>query len=102
MSDSEIFPYLVTLAWGDVESPTIASVVYLSLNSSENTKSLAEALQQINEIKPSQQPGFDWSTLHASGRNVSSDQVLEDLLNTASQGLVGIARVTAVRLSQNK
>ena len=99
MSDAPFYPYLVTLAWGDFESPTLATVVFLSEQPDEDTKSVASALVEHARTMLAQKPAFEWSTLKLGGDTTPSEADLAALVEAATQGTVGIARVTKLKLS---
>ena len=61
------YAFLVTLAYGDHEDPTLAQVVFLSQTEGEDTRTVAEAvLRHTNNTEP-QTSRFDWSTLRVNG-----------------------------------
>ena len=101
MSDAPFFPYLVTLAWGDLEAPTLATVVFLSEQPDEDTKSVARVLVEHARARTmlAQKPAFEWSTLKLGGDTTPSEADLAALVEAATQGTVGIARVTKLKLS---
>ena len=99
LSDAPFFPYLVTLAWGDLEAPTLATVVFLSEQADEDTKSLASALVEHARTMLPQKPAFEWSTLKLGGDTTPSEADLAALVEAVTQGTVGIARVTKLKLS---
>jgi len=99
LSDAPFFPYLVTLAWGDPEAPTLATVVFLSEQADEDTKSVASALVEHARTMLPQKPAFEWSTLKLGGDTTPSEADLAALVEAATQGTVGIARVTKLKLS---
>ena len=99
MSDAPFFPYVVTLAWGDLEAPTLATVVFLSEQADEDTKSVASALGEHAKTKLPMKPTFEWSTLKIRGDTTPSETELAALVEAATQGTVGIARVTKLKLS---
>ena len=99
LSDAPFFPYLVTLAWGDLEAPTLATVVFLSEQADEDTKSVASALVEHASATLPQKPAFEWSTLKLGGDTTPSEADLAALVEAATQGTVGIARVTKLKLS---
>ena len=99
MSDAPFFPYVVTLAWGDLEAPTLATVVFLSEQADEDTKSVASALVEHAKTKLPMKPAFEWSTLKIRGDTTPSETELAALVEAATQGTLGIARVTKLKLS---
>ena len=90
---------MVTLAWGDLEAPTLATVVFLSEQADEDTKSVASALVEHAKRMLPQKPAFEWSTLKIRGDTTPSETELTALVEAATQGTVGIARVTKLKLS---
>lgn len=51
-----MFAYLVTLAYGDVEVPTLAQVVFLSHREGEDASSVATFLLQNAQAQSPQMP----------------------------------------------
>ncbi len=98
MSDT-FFAYLVTLAYGDEETPTLAQVVFLSENEAEDTRTVARALLQNAKQTAPEKPKFDWSTLKVHGSQSLSDDELMGLVAAAAQGQVGVGRVSTLKLS---
>ena len=90
---------MVTLAYGDLETPTLATVVFLSDQQGEDTKSVANALLSSAKNATEQKPLFEWSTLKVQGNKTLTSAELAELINAASQGRVGVGRVTPVKLS---
>ena len=90
---------MVTLAYGDLETPTLATVVFLSDQHGEDTKSVANALLSCSKNTPEQKPLFEWSTLKVQGNKTLTSKELSALMDAASQGRVGVGRVTPVKLS---
>ena len=99
MSEAQFFPYLATLAWGDLEAPTLATVVFLSEQADEDTKSVASTLVEHARTMLPEKPAFDRSTLKLGGDTTSSEAELAALVEAATQGTVGIGRVTTLKLS---
>ena len=99
LSDAPFFPSLVTLAWGDLEAPTLATVVFLSAQADADTKSVASALVQHARSVLPQKPAFEWSTLKLGGDTAASEAELAALVEAATQGTVGIARATKLKLN---
>ena len=96
---AQVFPYLVTLAYGEKDTPTLAQVVFLSDKEDENTRTVAKALLENANITASQTPRFDWSTLKVQGRQSLNDEELTRLVNAASKGQIGVGRVSRLKLS---
>ena len=96
---AQVFPYLVTLAYGEKDTPTLAQVVFLSDKEDENTRTVAKALLANGNITASQTPRFDWSTLKVQGRQSLNDEELTRLVNAASKGQIGVGRVSRLKLS---
>lgn len=93
------FPYLVTLAYGNLEEPTLAQVVFLGDNESEDTRTVAECLlKNAKNIAP-QIPRFDWTTLKVQGINSLDAADTTKLIDAASKGQVGIGRVSRLKLA---
>ena len=91
--------YLVTLAYGDQEAPTLAQVVYLSETEGEDTRTVAEAvLRHANNTAP-QTPRFDWNTLRVNGTETLSADATTKLVDACSKGQVGVGRVSGLKLS---
>ena len=101
MSDAPFFPYLVTLAYGDLKTPTLAQVVFFSDKDNEDAKTVAEALLQHSKNTEPQTPRFDWSTLRVQGTNTLSEAETSKLVDAASKGHVGVGRVSRLKLSAN-
>ena len=99
LNAKELFPYIVTLAWGDFDVARLATVIFLSEQPSEDATSVAKALLETSQAMPSQKPCFDWTTLKVQGSNALTDEGLAKLLHAAIQGDVGVVRVTAMRFS---
>ena len=95
----QVLPYLVTLAYGDKDTPTLAQVVFLSDKEDENTRTVAKALLENASITAPQTPRFDWSTLKVQGRQSLNDEGLTTLVTAASKGQVGVGRVSRLKLS---
>ena len=93
--------YLVTLAYGDQEAPTLAQVVYLSGTEGEDTRTVAEAvLRHANNPSP-QTPRFDWSTLRVNGTETLDADATASLVDAYSKGQVGVGRVSVLKLSSD-
>ena len=90
---------MATLAWGDLEAPTLATVVFLSEQADADTKSVASALVQHARSGLTQKPAFKWSTLKLGGDTAPSEAELAALVAAATQGTVGIARVTKLKMN---
>ena len=101
MSEVAIFPYLVTLAYGNPEAPTLTQVVFLSNHESEDTRSVAEALQKHTQNTAPQTPRFDWTTLRVQGTKSLDAAETAKLVNAASSGQVGVGRVSRLKLSED-
>lgn len=91
--------YLVTLAYGDQEAPTLAQVVFFSDNESEDTKTVAEAVLRHSNNTAPQTPRFDWSTLRVKGTQTLNEQETAKLVEACSKGQVGVGRVSGLKLS---
>ena len=100
MSDSLIYPYLVTLGYGDRKSPTLATVVFLSENKNEDIKSVANSLLTNANNILAEKTRFDWSTLKVQGNKILAMDELAKLVEDATKGKVGVGRVTPVRLNK--
>ena len=98
LSDIQSFPYLVTLAYGDLEAPTLAQVIFLSDNESEDIRTVAEALLKHSQSSAPQSPRFDWSTLRVRGTNSLDAAETAKLVDAASNGQVGVGRVSLLML----
>lgn len=96
---AEFFPYLVTLAYGEKDEPTLAQVVFLSDKEGEDTSMVAKALLENSKNTAPQTPWFDWSTLKVQGSQTLDDKELTKLVDAASQGQVGVGRVSRLKLS---
>jgi len=93
--------YLVTLAYGDQEAPTLAQVVFLSETEGEDTRTVAEAvLRHANNTAP-QTPRFDWSTLRVNGSEILSAEDTANLVDACAKGQVGVGRVSLLKLSSD-
>ena len=101
MSDAAFFPYLVTLAYGDLKAPTLAQVVFFSDKENEDANTVAGALLQHSKTTEPQTPRFDWSTLRVQGTNTLNEAETAKLVDAASKGQVGIGRVSRLKLSAN-
>ena len=93
--------YLVTLAYGDQEAPTLAQVVYLSETDGEDTRSVAEAVLRHATNTASQTPRFDWSTLRVNGTEKLDADATASLVDACSKGQVGVGRVSALKLASD-
>ena len=98
MSDAAVFAYLVTLAYGDVEAPTLAQVVFLSHREGEDASSVATSLLQNAQAQSPQLPRFDWTTLKVQGNQTLGQADLVKLVGAAAKGQVGVGRVSALKL----
>ena len=98
LSDAAMFAYLVTLAYGDVDVPTLAQVVFLSDREGEDASSVATSLLQNAEAQAPQMPRFDWTTLKVHGSQTLSQADLGRLVAAAAKGQVGVGRVSPLRL----
>ena len=96
---AQFFPYLVTLAYGEKDEPTLAQVVFLSAEEGEDTKMVAKALLESVKNTTPQTPRFDWSTLKVQGSQTLNDKELTKLVDAASQGQVGVGSVSRLKLS---
>jgi hypothetical protein len=96
---AQFFAYLVTLAYGEKDSPTLAQVVFLSEKEAEDTRSVAQALLVNAKNTAPYTPRFDWSTLKVQGSQTMNDRELMTLVDAAAQGLVGVGRVSGLKLS---
>ena len=93
--------FLVTLGYGETEAPTLAQVVFLSDNASEDTKTVAEAVLRHANNTPPQVPRFDWSTLRVKGTQTLNEQETAKLVSACSKGQVGVGRVSKLQLSED-
>ena len=98
---AQFFPYLVTLAYGEKDTPTLAQVVFLSDKAGEDTRTIAKSLLENAKNVAPQTPRFDWSTLKVQGSQTLDDKELSKLVEAASQGQVGVGRVSALKLNQD-
>ena len=101
MSVDTFFAYLVTLAYGDQDEPTLAQVVFISDQDREDTTTVARGLLQHARGDGKQIPRFDWSTLKVQGTQTVSDDELSPLIDACSKGQVGVARVSKLRLTSD-
>ena len=99
MSDAAFFAYLVTLAYGNVDAPTLAQVVFLSDRQAEDAGSVATVLLENAQAQPPQMPRFDWTTLKVQGNPSLSQEDLGMLVAAAAKGQVGVGRVSPLKLS---
>jgi hypothetical protein len=99
LSDTQPFAYLVTLAFGDPEAPRLATVLFLSEQTGEDTKSVAEALVTSAANSSTQRPCFQWATLKGQDNKTFSTAELAMLISAAGQGRIGVGRVTPVKLN---
>ena len=74
-------------------------MVFLSEQADADTKSVASALVQHARSVLPQKPAFEWSTLKLRGDTAPSEAELAALVAAATQGTVGIARVTKLKLN---
>ena len=93
--------FLVTLGYGETEAPTLAQVVFLSDNTSEDTKTVAEAVLRHATNTAPQAPRFDWSTLRVNGTQTLNEQETAKLVSACSKGQVGVGRVSKLQLSED-
>ena len=93
------FAYLVSLVYGEKDTPTLAQIVFLSDKDGEDTSTVAKALLENASITAPQTPRFDWSTLKVQGRQSLNDEGLTTLVTAASKGQVGVGRVSRLKLS---
>ena len=98
---TQFFLYLVTLAYGEKDRPTLAQVVFLSDKEEEDTRTVAKALIENAKNTDPKTPRFDWSTLKVQGSKTLNDKELTKLVDAASQGQVGIGRVSGLKISPN-
>ena len=96
---TQFFLYLVTLAYGEKDTPTLAQVVFLSDKEEEDTRTVAKALIENAKNTAPKTPRFDWSTLKVQGRQTLKDKEITQLVDAASQGQVGVGRVSKLKLS---
>lgn len=96
---AQLFSYLVTLAYGEKDEPTLAQVVFLSAKEGEDARTVAKALLENAKNTSPQTPRFDWSTLKLQGSQTLKDKELTELVEAASQGQVGVGRVSRLKLS---
>ena len=99
MSDAAFFAYLVTLAYGSVDAPTLVQVVFLSDRQAEDAGSVATVLLENAQAQPPQMPRFDWTTLKVQGNQSLSQEDLGMLVAAAAKGQVGVGRVSPLKLS---
>ena len=98
LTQPQFFPYLVTLAYGDLEAPTLAQVVFFGDNESEDTRTVAECLLKNAKNAAPQIPRFDWTTLKVQGINSLDAAETTQLIDAASKGQVGVGRVSRLKL----
>ena len=98
---TQFFLYLVTLAYGEKDTPTLAQVVFLSDKEEEDTRTVAKALIENAKNTAPKTPRFDWSTLKVQGSKTLNDKELTKLVDAASQGQVSIGRVSGLKISPN-
>ena len=91
----------MTLAYGEKDTPTLAQVVFLSYKEEEDTRTVAKALIENAKNTDPKTPRFDWSTLKVQGSQTLNDKELTKLVDAASQGQVGIGRVSGLKISPN-
>ena len=94
MSVDTFFAYLVTLAYGDQDEPTLAQVVFISNQDREDVATVARGLLQNARGDRTQIPRFDWSTLRVQGTQKVSDDELTQLIDACTTGQVGVGRVS--------
>ena len=93
--------FLVTLGYGETEASTLAQVVFLSDNTSEDTKTVAEAMLHLSNNAAPQASRFDWSTLRVNGTQTLNEQETAKLVSACSKGQVGVGRVSKLKLSED-
>ena len=93
--------YLVTLAYGDKEAPTLAQVVYLSETEGEDTRTVAEAVLRHAKNTTPKTPRFDWNTLKVKGTQTLNEQETAELVEACAKGQVGVGRVSVLKLSSD-
>ena len=98
---AQFFPYLVTLAYGEKDEPTLAQVVFLSNKEAEDVRTVAKALLEKAKNTAPDIPRFDWSTLKVHGSKTLNDKELTRLVDAALQGQVGVGRVSGLKLSSD-
>ena len=89
--------YLVTLAYGTHETPTLAQVVFMSQTEGEDTRTVAEAVLRHANNTP-KTPRFDWSTLRVNGSEILSAEATTNLVDACAKGQVGVGRVSLLKL----
>ena len=99
MSIDTFFSYLVTLAYGDQDDPTLAQVVFFSDQEREDTDTVARELFKNAMQAPTEIPRFEWSTLRVKGTQALSANELAGLIDACSNGQVGVGRVSKITLS---
>ena len=98
---AQFFAYLVTLAYGEKDAPTLAQVVFLSNKEAEDVRTVAKALLEKAKNTAPDFPRFDWSTLKVHGSKTLNDKELTRLVDEALQGQVGVGRVSGLKLSSD-
>ena len=98
---AQFFAYLVTLAYGEKDAPTLAQVVFLSDKEAEDVRTVAKALLEKAKNTAPDIPRFDWSTLKVQGSKTLNDKELTRLVDAALQGQVGVGRVSGLKLSSD-
>ena len=93
--------YLVTLAYGDQEAPTLAQVIYLSETEGEDTRTVAEAVPLHSSNTAPQKQQFDWSTMRLNGTEMLDADGTASLVDACSKGQVGVGRVSVLKLSSD-
>ena len=93
--------YLVTLAYGDQEAPTLAQVIYISETEGEDTRTVAEAVLRHASNTAPQKQRFDWSTMRLNGTEMLDADSTASLVDACSKGQVGIGRVSVLKLSSD-
>ncbi len=88
----------MTLAYGDAAAPTLAQVVFLSDREGEDAGTVATFLLQNAQAETPQMPRFDWMSLKVQGSKTLSEKELGMLVSAASNGQVGVGRVSPLRL----
>ncbi len=74
-------------------------MVFLSEQADADTTSVVSALVQHPRSMLPQKPAFEWSTLKLRGDTAPSEAELAALVAAATQGTVGIERVTKPKMN---
>ena len=93
------FAYLVTLAYGGKDAPTLAQVVFISHKEGEDARTVAKALLKNTKNTAPQTPRFEWTTLKVQGSQTLNDNDLTKFVDAASQGQIGVGRVSRLKLT---